>query len=62
MRNFLVSWEIEIAADSHEAAAREALLVQLDAGSIASVFQVIEFDAGGGAVQVDLQEVGYGQD
>jgi hypothetical protein len=37
---YYVKWEIDIYAESHEAAAREALAIQRDPGSIATVFDV----------------------
>ena len=40
MVEFTVTWEIEVDADSHEAAAREARRIQLDPNSIATVFWV----------------------
>jgi hypothetical protein len=40
MKGYLVTWEIELDADSPEAAARLALEIQRDPNSIATVFQV----------------------
>lgn len=40
MKTYLVTWEIDIDADSPEAAAREALRIQRDAASSATVFRV----------------------
>jgi hypothetical protein len=58
---FRVSWVIDIEADSAEAAAREALRIQRDPASIATVFTV---EAKGEAAwvpahseQVDLTEI-----
>lgn len=41
MTDHRVIWEIDIEADSPEEAAKEALLIQRDTHSIASVFTVI---------------------
>lgn len=40
MTNYLVRWEIDIEADSPVEAAREALRIQRDVGSEATVFEV----------------------
>jgi len=41
-REFQVQWTIDVDADSHEGAAREALAMQRDASSIATVFRVTD--------------------
>jgi hypothetical protein len=40
MPTYYVKWEIDIDAENHEEAAREALAIQRDPGSIATVFDV----------------------
>lgn len=55
MREYLVSWEIEITANTPEEAARKALAVQRDPNSIAMVFDVI--GENGGPIRVDLLEL-----
>lgn len=57
MRRYLVMWEMEFDAESHEDAALKALVIQRDGSSIATVFDVIEFDSKEGARRVDLEEV-----
>ncbi len=52
MPQFLVTWTIEIDADSAEAAAKEALEIHRDPESIATVFTVAGPD--GAAVTIDL--------
>ena len=42
MANYLVCWEIDIIADTPEQAAQDALRIQRDCNSIATVFEVIE--------------------
>ena len=44
MPDYLVQWEINITADSPEAAAREALRIQRDPASCATVFNVWDED------------------
>ena len=54
-----IRWEIELHADSHEDAARQALAIQRDPESIATVFEVSK-PLGGGVIEsrtVDLNEV-----
>lgn len=46
-RRFLVTWQIDEFASSPRAAAMQALKQQRDPASIATVFKVQEFDAGG---------------
>jgi len=41
MTDYLVTWKIDIEADSPEEAAKEALLIQKDQGSYATCFTVI---------------------
>ena len=45
MKSYHVLWEIDIDADSPEDAAREALLIQRDPASSATVFGVTEEDS-----------------
>lgn len=52
MPDYLVRWEINITADSPEAAAREALRIQRDPTSYATVFEV--WDEGGIDTTVDI--------
>jgi len=54
MPEYYVEWSINITADTPAAAAREALLIQRDPSSIATVFDV--FDAHGEYYREDLQE------
>ena len=54
MPEYHVTWEIDLAADSPREAAREALAIQRDPGSIATVFDVT--DAAGRTDRVDLEE------
>ena len=60
MKSYLVTWEIDIEADTPEDAAREAFFVQRDADSVAMTFEVQEqMEVGyGEKVRVDLEEVG----
>lgn len=41
MKTYLVRWEIDIEADSFKEAAEQALLIQRDPSSIATVFDVL---------------------
>lgn len=52
---YFIRWEIDIDADTPEAAAREALRIQRDPDSIATVFDV--FDEDGVDNRVDLEEL-----
>ena len=49
---FVVTWVIELDADSPEEAARQALEVQRDAESIATHFRVR--DADGNEIEIDI--------
>lgn len=40
MKTYLVTWEIELDAETPEAAARAALAIQRDPNSLATVFNV----------------------
>lgn len=53
MTEFYVTWSISLKADSHEAAAKQALLIQRDPSGLATVFTVV---GEGQTVQVDLEE------
>jgi len=44
MKTYTVRWEIDVDADSPEAAARQALEIQRDPESIATVFEVFGYD------------------
>lgn len=44
MKSYLVTWRIDIEADSPEEAAAQALIIQRDAESIATCFEVLEVD------------------
>lgn len=55
MKTYHVTWEIDIDADSPEAAAREALRIQRDAASSATVFCV--WDEDGIDTTVDLAAI-----
>lgn len=41
MTTYEVTWTIEVEADSHEGAAREARRIQCDPQSVATVFEVM---------------------
>ena len=62
---FRVSWAIDIDADSAEAAAREALRIQRDPDSIATVFTVVATKEGAAlsaqSEQIDLTELDEGR-
>jgi hypothetical protein len=62
---FRVSWVIDIEADSAEAAAREALRIQRDPDSIATVFTVVATKEGAAlsaqSEQIDLTELDEGR-
>lgn len=49
---YRVTWDIEIDADSPKAAAEEALIIQRDTMSIATVFNV--YDSRGKVWEIDL--------
>ena len=53
MPSYLVSWQIEVEAETPEAAAREALAIHRDPESIATVFFVVEAAS---YTKVDLTE------
>lgn len=55
-KEYVVEWAIEVVADSPEAAAKAAWDMMRDPDSTANVFDVIEADGSGEAVQVDLQD------
>ena len=60
MKEFLVTWQIDIEAETPEDAAREAFRVHRDSDSMATVFEVQERtkDGHGEAIRVDIEEVG----
>ncbi len=43
MKTYKVIWEIEVDANSHKEAAKEALSIQRDSGNSATVFKIREF-------------------
>ncbi len=55
MKEYLVSWEIELMAESAEQAAQLALEVQRDTKSMATVFQVHSED---NTETIDLIDIG----
>lgn len=57
MTQYLVSWEIDIWADTPEDAARQAHEIVRRPTTMANVYQVTEFDGTGEAVTVDLSEI-----
>jgi hypothetical protein len=52
MKAYNVIWQMEFDAESAEDAARQALTVQRDPESIATVFDVMEIDNGAGEFSV----------
>lgn len=60
MKEYRVVWEIDVTARNHKDAATQALEIQRDAGSIATVFDVYSQKAKR-PVRVDLREAGEGQ-
>lgn len=56
MKTYRVEWAIDIDADDPVDAAKRAREIQMDPASSATVFDVIEHDGDGEAVQVDLME------
>lgn len=60
MKTYRVVWEIDITAKNHREAAKKALAVQRDSGSIATHFEVREFGEDLSQKKlhsIDLQEV-----
>ena len=55
MTSYSVNWEIEIEAESPEAAARQALKINRDQNSTATVFDI--YDEDGNHTRVDLLEI-----
>ena len=55
MKDYLVTWEIELSATDPADAARQARAIQIDPTSRATVFTV---HGDGGAEQVDLDAIG----
>ena len=62
MKEYLVTWQIEITADTPEDAAREAFMIHRDPDSMATVFEVQERtkDGHGEPIRIDIEEVGLG--
>ncbi|MEN5275793.1 hypothetical protein ABE527_02470 [Brucella sp. TWI432] len=56
MPRYLVSWEIDIDADTAHEAARQAHEIVRRHDTTANVYKVIEHDRNGEAVTVDLEE------
>jgi hypothetical protein len=54
MPNYLVEWHVNVYADSPREAAREALRIQRDPESWATVFQVTEHDTFTDPIEIDL--------
>lgn len=57
MTNFLVEWQIEVEAETPEAAARMAQEIMRDQNSLASVFNVYAGDPLRGGRTIDLAEI-----
>lgn len=57
MKTYRVEWAIDVEAKDARQAALIALSIQRDHESIATVFDVIEFDGNGEGIQIDLGEV-----
>ena len=60
MKEFLVTWQIDIEAETSEDAAREAFRVHRDPDSMATVFVVQQqtADGLGEKIRIDIEEVG----
>jgi len=56
MPNYYITWDIQIEADSPEDAAREALEIQRNPESIATVFTVVDEETNAAAV-IDADEI-----
>lgn len=54
MTTYRVEWAIDIEAGSPVEAAQKARAIQLDPGSIATVFDVLEYDSKDDAARIDL--------
>ena len=61
-KQFYVSWKIDIWAESPTHAAREALKIQRDQSSQATIFNVSSADKSNSITTVDLLVVGEGED
>lgn len=57
MPRYLVSWEIDIEADSPEEAARKAHEFVRKPDTLANVYQVIDSECSGEPVTIDLAEL-----
>jgi len=58
-KEYLVTWEIELSATSHEAAAEEALRIHRDKDSSATVFGVAELSEDAGElIRIDVDITG----
>jgi len=60
MPDYVVEWQIELRAENPQEAAQEALDIQRDSGSLATVFNVIQ--PGGTICRVDLEEEYEGEE
>ena len=60
MPKYSVRWEIDVEADTPEAAARQALTIHRDPHSIATVFDVVELVALRGLIQKPMQRIDLG--
>lgn len=56
MKEYLVRWEVQVAADSPREAARLAQVMQRDPASLATVFEVLEVAYAQNSLWVDLAE------
>ena len=56
MPSYYITWDIQIEADSPEDAAREALEIQRNPESIATVFTVVDEETNAAAV-IDADEI-----
>jgi hypothetical protein len=54
---YLVTWEIDIDADTPEEAARKALAIQRNPDSIATIFDVVRYDSNDMFTRVDITEL-----
>lgn len=55
-KQYHVSWEIEVYAESPREAAEKCLAIHRNPDSTATVFDVIEFESDGEAIRIDLTE------
>ena len=55
-KEYTVTWKIELYADTPDEAALEALRIQRDPESMATVFDVVPF-GGGNVTRIDLDDI-----